>query len=246
MQTTYIWHKLYLHRTKIIVVLFLFVANMALAQKAPVTQYRLAGDKAPLKYGFFLGFHQNSFGVRYSDAFETAPSLANLLAINSKQKAGFNLGFMVNFRLVDQFSLRVVPVKIALYQHEVDYRFADGTIDTQLIETTRLEPGAFFKYRSIRRGNTRMYLIAGMSASLRTGKAKETDTGGLVIRKADVRAEIGLGIEKYFKFFKFSPELRYSRGLLNVLQVADINSIYSLGIDRIVTHNFTLYLHFSD
>jgi hypothetical protein len=219
---------------------------MAFAQKAPVTQYRLESDKKFLKYGFFLGIHQNSFGIRYSDAFETAPSLQNLLAINSLQKAGFNLGFMVNFRMADQFSIRIVPVKIALYQHEVDYLFNDGTVDTQLIETTRIEPGAFVKYRSIRRGNTRMYVVAGLSGSLRTGKPKETDTGGLVIRKLDVRAEVGVGLEKYFKFFKFSPELRYSRGLINVLQVDDVNSIFSLGIDRVVTHNFTLYLHFSD
>ncbi|GAB5522406.1 MAG: porin family protein [Roseivirga sp.] len=244
MQTAHIWHKLYLHRAKVIILTGLFLGNLALAQKAPVTQYRLAGDKAFIKYGFFLGSHQNSFGIRYSSAFESSPVLEDLLAINSKQKAGFNLGFMADFRLADQFALRIVPVKIGLYQHEVDYVMADGTVDTQLIETTRLEPGAFFKYRSIRRGNTRMYLIAGMSGSLRTGKARETDTGGLVIRKLDVRAEIGLGLEKYFKFFKFSPELRYSRGLINVLQ--DGVAFYSLGIDRVVTHNFTLYFHFSD
>lgn len=244
MQTAHIWHKLYLHRAKIIILTGLFLGNVALAQKAPVTQYRLAGDQEFVKYGFFLGSHQNSFGIRYSSAFESSPVLEDLLAINSKQKAGFNLGFMADFRLADQFALRIIPVKIGLYQHEVDYVMADGTVDTQLIETTRLEPGGFLKYRSIRRGNTRMYLIAGMSGSLRTGKAKETDTGGLVIRKLDIRAEIGLGLEKYFKFFKFSPELRYSRGLINVLQ--DGVAFYSLGIDRVVTHNFTLYFHFSD
>lgn len=244
MQTAHIWHKLYLYRAKIIILTGLFLGNIALAQKAPVTQHRLDSDKKILKYGFFLGSHQNSFGIKYSEAFESSPDLENLLAINSKQKAGFNLGFMVDFRLADQFSLRIVPVKIGLYQHEVDYVMADGTVDTQLIETTRIEPGAFFRYRSIRRGNTRMYVVAGMSGSLRTGKAKETDTGGLVIRKLDIRAEVGIGLEKYFKFFKFSPELRYSRGLINVLQ--DGVAFYSLGIDRIVTHNFTLYFHFSD
>lgn len=244
MQTAHIWHKLYLHRAKIIVLTGLFLGNIAFAQKAPVTQHRLASDKKFIKYGFFLGSHQNSFGIKYSDAFESSPDLTDLLAINSRQKAGFNLGFMVNFRLADQFSLRIVPVKIGLYQHEVDYLMASGTTDTQLIETTRIEPGGYFKYRSIRRGNTRMYLIAGMTGSLRTGKAKETDTGGLVIRKLDIRAEVGIGLEKYFKFFKFSPELRYSRGLINVLQTGV--AFYSQGIERMVTHNFTLYFHFSD
>ena len=101
MQTAHIWHKLYLHRAKIIILTGLFLGNMAMAQKVPVTQYRLAGDKKPLKYGFFLGSHQNSLGIKYSNAFESSTDLENLLAINSKQKAGFNLGFMLNFRLAD-------------------------------------------------------------------------------------------------------------------------------------------------
>ena len=91
-----------------------------------------------------------------------------------------------------------------------------------------------------------MYVIAGISASMRSGKPKETDTGGLLISKTDLRVEIGLGLEKYFKFFKWSPELRYARGLINVAQRQNPETIYTLGIDRLLTHNFSLYLHFSD
>lgn len=221
------------------------LGHLCMAQKAPVTMYRIEQDQKFLKYGFFLGFHQNSYGVKHSDVFET-PALDELLAINPQQNVGFNLGFMVNFQLVDQFSLRIVPVKIALYQNEVDYYLSDGTIDTQLIESTRIEPGAYVKYRSIRRGNTRMYLVAGVSGSLRSGKPKETDTGGLLIRKLDLRAEIGVGLEKYFKFFKWSPEIRYSRGFINVAREQNPQTIYTLGIDRLVTHTFSFYFHFSD
>jgi hypothetical protein len=45
---------------------------------------------------------------------------------------------MVNFRLDDQLILRIVPVKIALYQQMVDYNMTDGTVDEQLIESTRI------------------------------------------------------------------------------------------------------------
>ena len=245
MQTTHFWHKLHLHRAKIVVLVLFLVGQVAQAQKAPVTMYRIDQDQKFMKYGFFLGFHQNSFGVRHSAAFET-PALDNLLAINPKTNAGFNLGFMLNFRLADQFSIRVVPVKIALYQSEVDYHLNTGEIDTQIVETTRIEPGAYIKYRSIRRGNTRMYVIAGMSGSVRSGKPKETDTGGLLIRRLDIRAEIGVGLEKYFKFFKWSPEIRYMRGLINVATPQSPGTVYTLGIDRLVTHTFSLYLHFSD
>ena len=244
MQTTHIWHKLYLHRAKVVLLLLFLGTQVAQAQRAPVTMYRIDQDQKLMKYGFFLGFHQNSFAVKHSAVFET-PALDDLLAINPRQNSGFNLGFMLNFRLADQFSIRVVPVKIALYQSEVDYLLANGDTDTQLVETTRIEPGAYLKYRSIRRGNTRMYVIGGLSGSMRSGKPRETDTGGLLIRRLDIRAEVGVGIEKYFKFFKWSPEIRYKRGLINVITPQD-NSIYTLGIDRLVTHTFSLYLHFSD
>ena len=245
MQTPDIWHKLHIHRAKIIVLLLLFATQYGLAQKAPVTMYRVEQDSKPLKYGFFLGFHQNSYGVKHSDIFETV-ALDDLLAINPQQNAGFNLGFMLDFRINDHFSWRLIPVKISLYQNEVDYHMSDGTIDTQLIETTRIEPGIFMKYRSVRRANARMYVIAGVSASMRSGKPRETDTGGLLISKTDLRAEIGVGLEKYFKFFKWSPEIRYARGLINVAEEQNPQTIYTLGIDRLVTHTFSLYLHFSD
>lgn len=245
MQTSDIWHKLHLHRAKVIAIILLFAGQWAMAQKAPVSMYRIEEDQKKMKYGFFLGFHQNSYGVKHSEVFETV-ALSNLLAINPRQNVGFNLGFMLDFRINDQFSWRVIPVKIALYQNEVDYHFDNGEIDTQLIETTRIEPGLFMKYRSIRRANSRMYIIGGISASLRSGKPKETDTGGLLIRKVDLRAEIGIGLEKYFKFFKWSPEVRYSRGLINVAETQSPQTVYTLGIDRLVTHTFTFYLHFSD
>jgi len=245
MQTPDFWHKLHIHRAKIIALFLLCFAQVAMSQKAPVTKYRVDQDNKPLKYGFFLGFHQNSYGVKHSEVFETV-ALDDLLAINPQQNAGFNLGFMLDFRINDQFSWRVIPVKIALYQNAVDYHFANGTVDTQLIETTRIEPGIFMKYRSIRRANSRMYIIGGISASMRSGKPKETDTGGLLIKKLDVRAEIGIGLEKYFKFFKWSPEIRYARGIINVAEQQTPESVYTLGIDRLITHTFTLYLHFSD
>ena len=245
MQTPDFWHKLHLHRAKIIAFLLLFMAQYGLAQKAPVTLHRLEQDKRPLKYGFFLGTHQSSYGVKYSDQFAKT-SLDKLLAINPRQSIGFNLGFMLDFRVHDQFSWRLIPVKVALYQNEVDYYMSGGTVDTQLIETTRIEPGIFMKYQSVRRANTRMYVIVGISASMRSGKPKETDTGGLLISKTDLRVEIGLGLEKYFKFFKWSPEIRYARGLINVAQAQNPPTIYTLGIDRLLTHNFSLYFHFSD
>ncbi len=243
MQAIDVWHKFNIHRSKVVLLLLLFLGHVGIAQTAK-NIHRPESDQKLLKYGFFLGFHQNSFNIRYSDVFDT-DAYENVHSINSLKRPGFNLGFMVNFRLQDQFTLRVVPVKIGLYQYAVAYNYTDQPSETQLVESTRIEPGIFLKYRSIRRGNTRMYLVGGITGSLRSGKADEDPTAiRLNARKLDVKAEIGIGAEFYNKYFKFAPELRYSSGIINALN-GDSN-FYTDGLKRISTHVFTLYLHFSD
>ena len=208
--------------------------------------HRVESDKKNLKYGFMLGVHQNWYGVKYSDQF-SQPAYDNVSSIAGIRTTGFDLGFMVNFKLDDQFWVRVVPVKVGLYQNIVRYFNNNGTssLEDQLIESTRVEPGIFLKYRSIRRNNTRMYLVCGISGSFRSGKediAAVTDR--LEIRRTNVKVEVGIGLEKYFQFFKFAPEIRYARGIMNVMNPT--NNFWHNGIDRLVTHNFTLYLHFTD
>jgi len=246
MYTANLWHKLYLHRTKIIVLLLLLSAFQVDAQrrKAGLTVHRVDSDDKNIKYGFFLGGHQNYYGLKYSDTFST-PEYANVSSITPNTSLGFNLGFMLNFRLADQFTLRVVPVKIGLYQHRVEYNYTDGTVDQQLIESTRLEPGIFLKYRSIRRYNSRMYVIAGVSGSWRAGKEDlATTIDRLEIGRSNVKIEVGIGLERYFAFFKLAPELRYARGIGNVMN--ETTNRWHNGIDRLVTHSFSLYFHFSD
>jgi hypothetical protein len=246
MQTTHFWNKFDLHRTKVIILILICCAFQATAQKRKpgVTLHRVDSDNKSVKYGFFLGGHQSYYGLRYSDAFDS-PAYEDVSSITPNPKLGFNLGFMLNLRLADQFSVRVVPVKIGLYQHEVQYNFTDGTVDTQLIESTRLEPGIFLKYRSIRRTNSRMYLVAGVSASIRAGKDDlDTTIDRLEVGKTNFKFEFGIGLERYFEFFKFAPELRYARGLNNV--ITEANNFYHNGINQLITHSFSIYLHFSD
>ncbi len=245
MQAINLWHKLYIRRAKITLLLLCLAGSLGFAQVRDYSSInRPESDSKAIKYGFFLGFHQNSFNTQYSPAFDGA-EYANVSSITSLKRPGFNLGFMVNFKIQDQFTLRVVPVKIGLYQYAVAYNYTDQPSETQLVESTRVEPGIFLKYRSLRRGNTRMYIIGGFSGSIRSGKADEDPTAiRLNTRKFDLKGEIGIGAEFYNKYFKFAPELRYSSGLINALN-GDSN-FFTNGLQRIATHIFTLYLHFSD
>jgi hypothetical protein len=100
------------------------------------------------------------------------------------------------------------------------------------------------KYKSVRRGNYRMYLIGGISPSVRVGGKKDLNTEGdkLTIDDTDLSMEFGFGLDVYYPFFKFSPEIRFSRGLLNNLNSE--TNFYNKGIDRLTTNSISLFLYF--
>ena len=91
-----------------------------------------------------------------------------------------------------------------------------------------------------------MYVIGGITGSIRSRKSDEDPTiERLGEEKIDLKFEIGFGADLYYKYFKFAPELRYSTGLINAMTDGQDN-FYTNGLQRISTHVFTLYFHFSD
>ena len=90
-----------------------------------------------------------------------------------------------------------------------------------------------------------MFLIGGLKPSLEIG-AKNKDEAGkdiLDLKAFDISLEIGFGSDLFFQLFKLSPEVRYSRGLRNVLNKNKLNE-YNIPIDKIVVHNISFFFTF--
>lgn len=166
-------------------------------------------------------------------------------SIQPPRSFGFSLGFIVNLRLAQYADLRLLP-KVSFYEHKLEYNFTDPEIPTQSenVETTVVEFPLLVKFKSQRRKNGRMYLVGGITPGIEaTGKKEEgEDDEKLPIRGGNVSFEVGVGIDIYYPLFKFSPELRYSAGLINMLKPED--NPLSAGLDRLTTHSVTLYLQF--
>jgi hypothetical protein len=67
-------------------------------------------------------------------------------------------------------------------------------------------------------------------------------TANLAIRKTNLSLEGGIGFDFYFPLFKFSQEIRFSRGLVNML-AAD-PSVYHAPLKRINTNTISVYFIF--
>ena len=159
-------------------------------------------------------------------------------------RTGFSLGFLVNLRMHDMLDLRLMP-KAGFYNHAIRYYYTDNaTIKSQLLETTMVELPLLLKYKSMRRGNVRMYMVGGLTPAFEASGRREVEStsGELTIRKGNLSLDGGLGFDFYFPLFKLSQEIRYSRGMINIL--GDYASAYRDPLQSITTNTISVYFIF--
>lgn len=246
MQAANIWNKHHLYCTKIVIalILVLTVTQEGFAQKTRwVNQNNPNYDDRKLSYGFLIGLHTSAYQIKYADRFVT-PALDTVYSIEPGWSPGFSLGFIVNYRLTDLLDFRITP-KVAFYEHTLRYRYTDETpTEEKLVETTMVELPILFKYKSERRGNIRMYMVGGIKPGLEaSGKKDRQDVSStLGITGANMSLEAGFGFDLYYPLFKFSPELRFSRGMVNILE--NTTNRYGQPLQRVNTNTVTLYLLF--
>jgi len=163
---------------------------------------------------------------------------------------GFALGFLLTTRLHDQVNVLLTP-KVGFYEYrtEVDfYPDANTTNNPEtggfLTEETLVEMPILLKYKSQRFNNTRMFVVAGINPQIRTKKQDEADEDDIVLIGRDMALELGMGFDLYFKYFKFSPEIRFSHGLRNLYRETNTDSRIAEAISEIRKKSITIYLNF--
>ncbi len=243
MQTINIGNKLSLYRNKIILVVLLgflpFVSNGQRFKWA--RQHNPNYDTRLISYGFMIGLHTSAYQVTYADVFVT-PKFDTVSSVMAQFSPGFSLGFLVNYRINEFLDFRVMP-KAGFYTHKLRYTYTDESTDQQYIESTHVELPFLLKYKSMRRGNVRMYMIGGITPGIElSGKNEIKSSSGLDIRKSNVQLEGGIGFDFYFPLFKFSQEIRFARGIINVL--GDDPSVYSDPLKRLNTNTISVYFVF--
>jgi len=199
-------------------------------------------DKRKITYGFSIGIHSSAYQLKYADSFVT-PTYDTVSSIQPSFSGGFSLGFLVNLRLDDQLDLRLMP-KAGFYEHKLHYYFTDRSEKFQLVETTMVEFPLLLKYKSQRRGNVRMYVMGGLTPSFeaRNKGDLESVVSRIEIQKGNLSFDSGLGFDFYFPLFKFSQEIRFSKGLVNIL--SGNNSVYTAPIKSLNTNTISVYFIF--
>lgn len=243
MHTTYLRDLFHLHRAQVIIFMLLAVSvHEACAQGIGYRRKHLEHyDDKPIHYGILFAVPFTRYNVSHNADFVNKDSA---FVIESPNQGAFRMGFTINAYLNDRFDLRTTP-SVSLYDRQVKYRYAGGVTKMERRESTWIEIPLLLKYKSERRVNSRMYMIAGVTLGVETNVKRNrgaASSGRLDTKTSDFSIDYGVGYEQFFEYFKFTPELRFSHGLPNVF-VPNKNSL-GTGINRLTTHTVTLYLNF--
>lgn len=243
MHTAYVRRRIHLHWPQALIGFLLLVSCYAPAQAQGykyVRKHLEHYDDKAIHYGFFFAAPVTRFSVGYSPSFLRADSAYRIYSPN---KANFRVGFVINAFLHDHFDLRLTP-SVSLFDREVVYDYPGGTSRSEKRESTWLDFPLLLKYKSERRNNSRMYLLAGGTFSLETNVRRREVQGAsrLSTGTMDFSVDYGIGFEQFFEYFKFAPELRFSHGLVNLYRPT--SNAAGIGINRLTTHTVTLYLNF--
>jgi hypothetical protein len=239
-------------------VMGLILFQIELQAQARFNEISKAGqDEKLLSYGFFLAGHTNYYQLRYSEAFADPNSGVGtgIESIVPVYSPGFALGFLAILRFHDQLNLMFTP-KIGFYEFKTDINFySDPTssnneisfnrrTETVVSEVTMVEFPLLFKYKAQRFNNSRMFFTAGGSAMFRTKAQDEADIDFIVTTGKDFTVDLGIGFDMYFRYFKFSPEIRFSHGLNNIYRPETTDARIRDVISELRRKSITLYLHF--
>lgn len=187
-------------------VFLLVCANISFAQSKKYVQvFHEYYDDKPIHFGFQFGFVQ----ARY---FVSEPITPHII---SPSNFGFFVGGNVNYAFNKYFEAKS-GINVSLYERRI--LFGNAYENEKYRESTWIEFPFLMKFRSVRRKNHRAFINAGFKVGLESNK-KDNTTGVNEfdgVNQTDFTIEYGFGLEIFNRFFKLSPEIRFSNGLVNL------------------------------
>lgn len=243
MQNSHTRHKLNLYWKKILIPVLIVIlsANEGYGQNK-IRENLIDYDEQWIHYGFLMSGHSSRFRIKFSENFRS-PLQDTVHNIVPGHLGGFKLGFVVNMRVFQYLDFRILPT-VGFYENDLTFYYTDGTTRRELKDATMMELPLLLKYKSTRRGNVAMYLVGGINPSLEAaGRGDEVENvQKLELKNFNIAFDIGAGFDLYFPLFKFSPEVRYSYGLRNML--ANKTNAFGTNIEEVIYHNIAFFITF--
>ena len=213
----------HIYRKKIVL---LFLACFAFAQSYGQGGNNLFSEYSRrIHFGFFVGTNVSDFKYDFSPAWYAQSVIHR---INIEHIPGITIGAVSDLHFGEYFHIRFLP-SLILTQRNVIYTVTGDSVAPKQVESAIVEFPVLLKLASERHTNVAFYVIGGgkfgwdLSSDYKA--VKNPINPKLALLPPNYSYEFGAGLDMYFPLFKFSPEIKLSRGINNVL--FNDNTIYT-------------------
>ncbi|MBT8303388.1 MAG: PorT family protein [Bacteroidia bacterium] len=202
-------------------------------------------DKKFLTWGYFLGLNNYDFNFDYN---------TNLSDIQTEKSVGFNVGLIGDMRINDHINIRLEPGLIVsnrtLTYNEGYFQgltFQANDLERE-VKSTYIHIPLLVKLSAKRLNNFKPFVVGGISTALNLSSNEDNpddnSAGQFRTKKSMFFYELGLGIDFYLHWFKFTPSIRGVFALNDELvRDTDTNSPWTSNITSMKTRG--VFLNFT-
>ncbi len=229
---------------------FVLVFSTHLFAQKDRIEYQPNVDKKKLHFAYYLGLNKKGFKISYNNSnFLVADLQSDYITV--EESVGFNIGLVVGYNLTENIAVKFEP---GLSSNSKTITYSEGVVPTSAPSNVREVPGTYLrlplllKLSTNRLDNMRAFIIGGVSYdynfSSNQNNVDDNTNGEFRMKTNNFMYEIGIGVDIYLMWFKFSPSIRGVFAINNELVYDDIpSSPYTGPIDYFGTRG--VFLNFT-
>ncbi|MBO1363378.1 PorT family protein [Prevotella sp. A2931] len=204
------------------IIISLLPAITANGQKR-IVQNRPYTDLRQFHFGILLGTHLQdieftNIGLQTINNEDGTSRETHITTDQNRWDYGFQVGVAGETRLTENLQLRLAPTMYFGSRHfmfqEINRESPANEEYHQDLKTVYIATAAELIFDGPRLNNMRPYVMGGIEPMLNLNN-KNQDY--LKLKKYDIFAEVGMGIDLYLPYFKLRPELKFMFSLINSL-----------------------------
>lgn len=189
-------------------------------------------DDKKLNWGYFLGLNRYGFAIEYE---ATAASIDQIVVA---EQTGFQVGLIGEYRINNFTDLRLEP-GLVISSRTLEQPFGTPRNPAKKAKSTYINLPLLLKVSAQRFANVKPYVVAGPSVSINLNSQEKTipQADVLPTKTLNYGYELGVGVDLYMPYFKFSPSIRGVFGQSNELVSAlpGVQGIYTRGVFLMLT-----------
>ena len=202
-------------------------------------------DKPRFSYGYYLGFNVYDYNIDYT---------SDVKDVQVLKSAGLNVGLIGNIRINDYIDIRLEP-GLVISRRELNFNntFFNGISYEKKdlireIQSTFVHIPLLVKFSTKRINNIKPFIVGGVSTGLNLSSQEnnpdDNSKNNFRVTKNNLYYELGIGIDLYLTWFKFTPSIRGVFSMQDELvNDVDPNSPWTSNLSQMQTRG--LFINFT-